>query len=199
MKQICPIPRVWNEIHTRLVEYSKQVVCNPSMPPVPLILGGWAYSNDQEKMNRWQATIDWANKNGCSKLIKINDEDYYWTENVTNYVIGALGGPMYQAWNNDPKQKPSVDLLEDKIKELNKRWSNIVDAGLNKITSPVAFTGIKGRRLIIKADYNIKPPWGSWTELSINKNERRTFTKFRESINKAIFPHEVDHIEFIKQ
>jgi hypothetical protein len=38
---------------------------------------------------------------------------------------------------------------------------------------------------------------GGWSNRSPDEAKRRTFTHFRSAVNKAINPHEVDHIEFI--
>jgi len=77
------------------------------------------------------------------------------------------------------------------------QWSEITGEKLSKITFPIAFTGNKARRLLINADAASKPPWGGWDHFSHTETEQRTFTRFRSSVNKAISPHEVDHIDFI--
>ncbi len=46
------------------------------------------------------------------------------------------------------------------------QWSEIAGEELSKIIFPVAFTGNKARRLLIKADAASKPPWGGWDHLS---------------------------------
>ena len=79
------------------------------------------------------------------------------------------------------------------------QWSKIAGEELSRITIPVTFTGNKARRLLIKAGAASKPPWGGWDHLSHAETERRTFTRFRSSINDAISPHEVDHIDFIAE
>lgn len=66
------------EAFERLVRHSKHRLCNPPFPPKPLILAGWAYSSDIEKMKRWDETVSWANANGCEKIInEIPDSDFY--------------------------------------------------------------------------------------------------------------------------
>jgi hypothetical protein len=40
---------------------------------------------------------------------------------------------------------------------------------------------------------------GGWAHLSSAESERRTFTQFRASVNKAISPHEIEHIDFINE
>jgi hypothetical protein len=39
-------------------------------PPIPLILAGWAFSNDFEKQQRWQETIVWAESHCCLELVR---------------------------------------------------------------------------------------------------------------------------------
>ena len=68
-----------------------------------------------------------------------------------------------------------------------------------RITRPVAFTGKKARRLLIHADATALPPWGNWAQRGDDEEQRRAFTRLRSTINRAIAPHEVDHIEFLAQ
>jgi hypothetical protein len=49
---------------------------------MPLILNGWAYSNDVEKMRRWEETVTWARDNGSPEIIEIPDEDFYYTQGL---------------------------------------------------------------------------------------------------------------------
>jgi hypothetical protein len=65
------------------------------------------------------------------------------------------------------------------------------------VTRPVAFTGKKARRLLVQAEGEAIPPWGGWFDRSTEEAKRRTFTRFRSAVNKAIAPHEVDHIDFV--
>jgi len=81
MIQICPLPKIWHEIHQQLSLYAKNHKCQPPLPPKPLILAGWAYSNNIEKKNRWQETVRWATDNGCVELVAdIPDNDFYFVE-----------------------------------------------------------------------------------------------------------------------
>ena len=79
------------------------------------------------------------------------------------------------------------------------QWPQIVGKELSGITHPLDFTGKKARRLLVRADNNTLPPWGDWVNRSTVESERRTFTHFRAAVNKAISPHEVDHIDFIDE
>jgi hypothetical protein len=197
MKRICPNPMPWHEAFERLIKYAQSESCTPSSPPKPLILAGWAYSNDVEKMQGWEETVEWAAKNGCANLVSgISDSDFYFAENPTSYMVGPLGGPMYRLWDFEAKSRPSSDQITQMMDTLLTRWSEIMGSELADITRPLAFTGKKARRLLVLANVAATPPWGSWSHLSPQESKRRTFTHLRAAINKAISPHEVDHIDF---
>lgn len=197
MKRICPNPMSWSEVFERLTKYAKSYPCTPSVPPKPLILAGWAFSNDIEKMQRWEETIEWASKNGCADLISdISDKDFYFVETPTSYIVSPLGGPMHRSWDFEIKKHPSSDLIALAMHTLLSRWSEIVGIELAGNTRPLAFTGDKARRLLVLANATATPPWGTWWQLSTKESKRRTFTLLRAEINKAISPHEVDHIDF---
>jgi hypothetical protein len=67
--EICPVPLVWDAIYRRLLEASRAGGGSSPPPPVPLILAGWAYTNDVEKRERWQATLTWAERYGFRHLV----------------------------------------------------------------------------------------------------------------------------------
>jgi len=165
--------------------------------PVPLILGGWAYSNDIEKMQRWEETVAWAGKNGCADLVEAPSGDFYYGDEPTSYTVGPLGGPMYRAWDFEKKDQPQSNQIAQHLKMLVSHWEDIVGPELARVSSPLAFTGAKARRLLVRADGTVRPPWGGWSYISNIEAERRAFTRFRASINTAIAPHEVDHVDFI--
>lgn len=66
---ICPLPRVWADIHQALHRAWERSGRVGPAPPVPLILAGWAYSEDMEKAGRWTATVRWAEERGLDGLI----------------------------------------------------------------------------------------------------------------------------------
>jgi hypothetical protein len=198
MMRICPNPMPWHETFERLISYAQSHPCTPPSPPKPLILGGWAYSNDIEKRQRWEETVAWTAENGCPELVSgIPDHDFYFVEEPTSYTVGPYGGPMYRAWDLETKTRPSSEQIALCMDTLRSRWSEIVGEELASITRPLAFTGEKARRLLLIADDAVSPPWGGWSHLSAGESARRTFTRFRAGINKAIAPHEVDHIDFV--
>lgn len=186
----------WHDVFRRLTEYTRGRSCIPPSPPTPLILAGWAYSNDVEKMRRWIETVDWATSNGCPDLVEVPDEDFYCVEEPTSYAVGPLGGPMYRPWDFEGKDYPQAGEFAEHLDALRSRWRNIVGPELALVSQPLAFTGAKARRLLVRTDEDARPPWGSWSHLSAVESERRSFTRFRASINNAIAPHEVDHVDF---
>jgi hypothetical protein len=197
MVRVCPMPSRWDEVYKELIKYSKQRLCSPPVPPIPLILGGWAYSNDEEKMERWRKTSNWAIENGCAELAEIADKDFYKVENPTNYAVGPAGGPMYRPWDSETKPKCTSQETIQYLQLLRSRWSEIVGNKLAEATMPFALTGAKGRRLLVSANFDVSPPWGTWTSLSNDETQRSTFTSMRKAVNHAIQPHEVDHIDFM--
>jgi hypothetical protein len=197
MKRICPNPMPWNEAFERLTQFAKAHPCSPPSPPKPLILAGWAYSNDMEKMQRWEDTVAWATSNGCLEFVStISDNDFYFVSEPTSYSVGPTGGPMYRPWDFDTKLRPSSEEIARHFETLKSRWSEIVGPELAHITHPLAFTGGKARRLLVQAECSANPPWGGWAYLSPVEAERRTFTRLRATVNNAIAPHEIDHIDF---
>jgi len=200
MKRICPNPMPWHEAFERLNKYAQSHHCTPPSPPKPLILAGWACTNDVEKIQRWEETVAWAAMNGCTKLVSgISDQDFYFVEKPTSYVVGPLGGPMYRAWDFKVKSRLPSEQITQFMDILLSRWPEIVGSKLASVTRPLAFTGEKARRLLVLANSTVTPPWGGWAHLSTKEFERRTFTHFRAAINKAIVPHEVDHVDFITE
>jgi Dna[CI] antecedent, DciA len=198
--RICPNPTQWNEVFKRLLEYADSHPCTPSRPPTPLILAvRWA-SNDIEKMLRWRETVDWAAANNCTAIVStISEQDFYQVDKPSNYPIGPLGGPCYRPWDFEAKERPSSEDILKHLDDLSAHWAEIVGSSLAAVTRPLAFTGNKARRLLIQAEGSAVPPWGSWSCLSRDEAKRRTFTRIRSAINKALTPHEVDHIEFITE
>jgi hypothetical protein len=193
MVNICPNPRRWHEIYERL-----RVVCRDRklpLPPMPLILNGWAYSNDVQKAATWDATVRWAAENDVSDLLLVDSGDWYCVEKPSVYEIGPLGGPMYLPWRLEPSTRPGREATENAIQLLKRNWATVADE-IAQYTKPLRFTGRKMRRLLVSVACDAPlPPWGDWTQRA-NDESRGAFTSFRKSVNQAIAPLEVDHIEF---
>jgi hypothetical protein len=197
--KICPIASEWAKVHGELIEYSRTTVCLPPEPPSPLILAGWAYSNDIDKKNRWQETVAWAVANGCSELVlSIPNDLFYRVSKPTSYTVGPMGGPMYLLWNFEARSRPSTELIESSIVKLKADWPSFFAGNIYESLEPVRFTGKKCRRLLVNITGEAVAPWGDWGQLPRLETERRKFTALRKAINLSIFPHEVDHVDFRK-
>lgn len=192
---ICPKPYLWQKIHQRLVDAARQC-SSDSLPPTPLILAGWAFTNDREKQLRWRETVAWAEIHGCLDLvIGLPLDSMHVVDAVSDYEIGPGGGPMYLPWNFDPKAKITVAEKQVAITKLQTNWPEIAGS-VGNCTKPLRLTGAKGRRLLVGVNSEISPPWGSWTELDRSEG-RRHFTRLRAAVNATISPLAVDHIDFV--
>ncbi|HEX4078635.1 MAG TPA: hypothetical protein VHX61_07160 [Rhizomicrobium sp.] len=196
---VCPQSGYWAALHQRLTKAADGNSNIPS-PPVPLILAGWAYTNDLEKQSRWRETLIWAERYGLSEMLQdIPDEQMYSVRKLSSYAIGPLGGPMYLAWNSDPRPEVGRAERAAAIHVLKSEWSTIAGVALADITKPLRMTGRKGRRLVVAASSSFAPPWGSWTGLSREEKKRRSFATLLAAVNRAIAPLEIDHIDFIAE
>lgn len=188
--EICPLPLVWNAIYERLLKASRERLFPP--PPVPLILGAWWFTSDFEKQEQWRATLDWAERHGFSDLIgPLTAVLMYCVDKPTSYKIGALGPQC-----TDPKRKPSSAERKHTLKRLEENWDDIAGPDLAAATRPKRLTGRKGRRLLVAARIDVRPPWGTWTMLPTDER-RRHFTRFRGAINARAAPAEIDHVDFV--
>lgn len=194
MIAVCPLPIAWNDLYVALsaVADARQLPA----PPAPLVLSGWTYSNDTEKRDRWQLTVEWASRHGVSRLLEcIAHHEMYQVEALSTHRVGPLGGPLLLEWTFDPKPHIDQARRETAVEHLRSRWHEIAGHQLSLVTQPVRLTGTKGRRLLVKARASASPPWGSWTTLLAGE-ERRSFTRFRAAINAALAPLVVDHVDF---
>jgi hypothetical protein len=196
--RVCPQPLAWHEAFERLTQYAEVHPCKPPRPPTPLILGGWVYSNDVEKMERWEQTCEWARTNSCAHLISDMPADaFYYVDEPWAGAIGPLGGPMVRPWDFEAKSRPPEEELRRLLALLSERWAEIVGAQLAATTRPLRFSGAKARRLLVEANGAATPPWGGWSFRSYEERERQAFRDFRTAVNSAIAPHQVDHIDFV--
>ena len=60
--KVCPYPTHWMTVHKLLLAYREKQGWMITPPPEPLVLHGWAYTNDLTKKDRWEETIAWATK-----------------------------------------------------------------------------------------------------------------------------------------
>jgi hypothetical protein len=187
----------WHEIHQKLLAVVKGDPSIPA-PPVPLILSGWTFSNDLDKRDRWESTISWADKYGVSHLLEdLLPSEMYVVERLEADPIGPMGGPMKLPWSFDAKRKLSRQERTEILGLLHSSWNDIAGRDLCQITVPVSLTGQKGRRLLVQVVADGQPSWGTWESLATGPARRR-FTSLRATINQAISPNEVDHVDFVR-
>ncbi len=80
------MPLIWKKIYEDLEKSWRDNQCKGAPPPVPLILNGWVYSTNKQKMERWDQTLKWAKENGFSHLIPIfSSQDSYEVDEQTNW------------------------------------------------------------------------------------------------------------------
>ena len=65
--RVCPMPHKWNELYKLLPNSGGNGA--DTNPPAPLILAGWNYSNNLEKMHRLKQHIEWADEYGVLEKI----------------------------------------------------------------------------------------------------------------------------------
>ena len=151
---VCPMPDIWNKIFMDLLSAWKQNPRGKEPPPTPLILAGWNFSGDFEKNAVWEATKKWANEMDLSHLIpELTDKQSYLVSSMQSYSCPS------EFWNYSPREKPEKGAIDIAIEKLKKNWASIVGLKLAEITTPICFTGKKGRRLLVYADFCTKPPW----------------------------------------
>lgn len=188
---ICPEPGMWYQIYNILEKAWEDKGAKGTPPPIPLILAGWNISDDYQKYNRWKDTIIWAQENNFIHLFpKILEKDSYYLDEIPerDWPINNSKDCDF-----DPKFKPTKEQVNETMDRLLDKWSQIISPPLNEITIPLKLTGPKKRRLVILAEPEEEPPWGSWNAITQNS---RSFTRFRKAINDFIKPLEIDHIDF---
>lgn len=194
--KVCPLPNKWAQIYTELESEWRIKGLEGPPPPKPLILAGWNFSNDVEKKNRWTKTIEWAKSKGLEHIVnQLETSGYYIVDELDNSSVIPNGG-YYARWDSKPKPKPTKEEVKQAFSNLKENWKIIAGEDLASITQPIEFTGSKYRRLVVSVKSGSVPPWGDWQSLAKSENPN-TFTHFRKSVNEAIDPVYVDHIDFI--
>ena len=194
MEAICPNPRTWHDIHARLSKAAMLASPRILPPPRPLILAGWNFSSDLEKKKRWDDTVEWANTHRLNHLIGEIPEGEMYKVDLGFLLMPLLCINPYPNWNYESKPPLPTKLGVELLARLRDGWAGIAGP-IADSTQPRNFSGKKWRRLVVLADADIRPPWGSWSR--IDRSLAQHFRDFRRSVNRAILPHEVDHIDFV--
>jgi hypothetical protein len=83
---LCPFPNRWDKIYNDLCKayevatgkrlpLSVPEVGKVGGPPTPLILNGWVFTNDEDKKERWQETLRWAERHNLLHLTTVEECD----------------------------------------------------------------------------------------------------------------------------
>ena len=192
MIRVCPNPPIWVDVYQALEREWKLRERIDDPPPIPLVLAGWIYSSDRDKQDRWNLTVDWANRHKMVHLIPELDEDQYYQTHVlsTSYPEQNYGPQFHPR-----SERPSDEAIDQALTHLQQNWTSVAGSILSELTSPIKFTGGKARRLLVAVIKDGNPPWGHWESFSIN-GDKQAFSAFRRRINDAIEPLHVDHVDF---
>ncbi len=189
MKFISPQPNRWYEIFQILNTYAEKELGANNLPPMALVLSGWTMSNDYDKQQRWEETLQWAEKNKVLHLIPfLKEEDKY-------YVSEYDAFRPYEFYTFDKKYKPTPDEIKTALQNLKDHWQTLWEIEFGNNTKPILFSGKKSRNLLVSYKSNYSPPWGSWTNHLANGRPSK-FTELRLKVNEIIKPVMVDHIIF---
>lgn len=71
---------LWADIYRKLSDFAEHNTCEPVVPPKAIILAGWNFSDDTQKMRRWQETEKWISQNGCEFILDgLTDDDWHYS------------------------------------------------------------------------------------------------------------------------
>lgn len=182
----CPKPYVWNEFWLALMIFSKGP---KDRPPVPLVLHQWGESH-ASKLACLSDQLFWAKEHEClwfAFMLLADIPIQHWNKgNDSNWTHCYQNSPYVGAygWTSDPKPKLPKSERCRLIAGLKADWAVVAGGELGAKSTPLQFTGPKGRRLLVRIQRGARSPSGL------------AFTALRASINTAIEPHVVDHVDF---
>jgi hypothetical protein len=161
-------------------------------------LAGAAFSSAASIRRRWSDLIDWAKAYGFESEF-IAELPPPPSEDVAARIAGVSegGGGWWNSFEmkfHEPKEKPSREDSSIALEKLLSNWLAIAGPYLGENTLPLALTGKKSRRLVVAANPSVDPPWGTWNSYAENQ---AAFTLFRQAVNAAIAPLEVDVVHFL--
>ncbi len=80
MGRVCPKPEHWNRLWSLLP--NRRRLGAGWEPPLPLILGAWGHTTDEEKRERFHGHIQWADSSDSLESIaqfifRLNPDDWH--------------------------------------------------------------------------------------------------------------------------
>jgi hypothetical protein len=122
---VCPKAGIWYDTYKRLHDAWVATGHGSEEPPFPLILGGWIYSSDRDKQERWSALVRWANEHSLSHLVpQIGPDDQYCTE----YLSTSYPEQHYRPDRFVRRERPSSEALDKAMANAGKRLALLEDA-----------------------------------------------------------------------
>jgi hypothetical protein len=178
---ICPVPGFWAFIASELISFWKVNLKEAGPQPPYIILSGWNYSDDVDRMETWMNCIKWAEERNCTHLIpQIPENSWYQQETLSRFKSFEDFG-IYNKFH-----KPSKKLTkEERVHHFNilrSKW--VTNFGTDYF--PKRLTGKKCKRLIVKSN-EIKT-------LQVNQNVQLNITV--SAVNQLMDGHTIYEIDF---
>jgi hypothetical protein len=194
-----PKPEIWAAVHQSLEQCREEQIIKGSKVPIPLILGGASFSTANMIRSRWKETLAWAKNNQCMDRLLMHYVMPPYGQGMAEEIAGSCSkfrgdGLINPCWNTQQRLKPNDLEVRDSLILLKSQWEIIAGVPLAALTKPIEFTGRKSRRLLVSVVKDGLPEWGTWVSVRSNP---RAFSDFRRRINDAIYPMEIDHVDFV--
>jgi hypothetical protein len=89
LDRVCPQPMRWMELWEMLPDRQRSGIGGGWEPPTPLVLSGWWYSINSEKMVRFRQHIEWAESHGCLAQVDafirgLSKEEWHYIGEIPN-------------------------------------------------------------------------------------------------------------------
>lgn len=161
---ICPAPSTWAQIASDLIRFWKVELNNVGPSPPYLVLSGWNYSDDYNKMNTWLNCIRWAEERDCSHLIPEIPENYWYQKDIlygfrsleenfiNNKKFDKVSKKLTQEernlqFNAKPSKKLTKEERDHQFNLLKAKWAE----SFGDEYFPKRLSGKKCKRLIVKS------------------------------------------------
>ena len=146
---VCPEPKIWAKTRAALMREFERRNDIEQAPPKALVLGGWVHSDDFEKKEAWEATVQWADENNCSHLIPVlGESERHVCFNIvthneliekTNTILDGVSR-LKQEWDRSKETIESVNQMRivadgyiQSLQEANQSLGQCVDGLIDEV------------------------------------------------------------------
>ncbi len=178
---ICPFPGVWALIASELISYWKVDLNEAGPQPPYLILSGWNYSDDFNKMETWMNCIKWAEERNCTHLIPELPENNWYQQKSLNRFQSFEDFGIYNKFHK-PSKKLTKEERAHQFNLLKTKWLTNFGADF----FPKRLTGKKSKRLIVRPNDTKK--------FQVNQNIQANLTV--SAVNQLLDGHTIYEIDF---